>query len=48
MSIISDGLKLDIHLTAAPLKFGNGKVFSSRSLLGMWLHIHDGIKVHSR
>ena len=28
-----------------PLKFGNGYVISSHSLLGMWLFIQAGIKV---
>ena len=37
-------MKLLIHSqtsTVAPMKFGNGYVISSRTLLGMWLLIHD-------
>ena len=30
----------------APLKFRNGKVISSHTLLSMWLLIHAGIKVN--
>ena len=32
--------------TAQPLKFGNGYVGLSHTLLGMWLVIHVGIKVN--
>ena len=31
-----------------PLKFRNGWVISSHTLLGMWLLIHAGIKVKPR
>ena len=40
-------MKLLIHSqisTVAPLKFGNGYVISSHSLLRMWLLIHAEIK----
>ena len=30
----------------APLKFGNGEVISSHTLLGPWLHIHAEIEVN--
>ena len=48
-SFIKCGLKLIIHSqtsTIAPLKFGNGKVISSHTLLGMWLFIHVRIKLN--
>ena len=48
-SFIKCGLKLLIHSqtsTIAPLKFGNGKVISSHTLLGMWLFIHVRIKLN--
>ena len=32
--------------TVQPLKLGNAYVISSHTLLGMWLFIHDGIKVN--
>ena len=35
-------------LTVQPLKFGNGQMISARTLLGMWLLIHAGIKVKLR
>ena len=41
-------VKLFIHSQTSAvqlLEFGNGKVNSSHSLLGMWLFIHAGIKV---
>ena len=50
-SIIKCGIKLLIHSqtsTVQPLKFGNGKVISSHTLLCMWLLIHAGIKVNPR
>ena len=42
-------MKLHVHshtTMAAPLKFGNGQVISSHTLLGMWLFIHLEIKVN--
>ena len=48
-SFIKCGLKLLIHSqtsTIAPLKFGNGKVISSHTLLGMWLFIRVRIKLN--
>ena len=42
------GMSVLIHSqtsTVAPLKFGYGYVISTHTLLGMWLLIHDGIKV---
>ena len=41
-------MKLFIHSqtsTVQQLKFGNGQVISSNTLLGVWLLIHAGIKV---
>ena len=41
------GVKLLIHFqtsTVQPLKFGNGQVTSSHTLLHMWLLMHAGIK----
>ena len=32
--------------TMKPLKFGNGYVISSNTVPGMWLPIHDGIKIN--
>ena len=43
------GMKLLIHsytLTVQPLKFGNGLVISSHTLLNMWLLVHAVIKVN--
>ena len=47
-SIIKCEMKLLIHSqtsTVQPLKFGNGQVISSHTLLGMWLLIHAGLKL---
>ena len=44
------GVKLLIHSQTSMvqlLKFGNGEVISSQTLLGMWLLIHDVIKVNA-
>ena len=41
-------MKLLIHSqtsTVAPLKFGNGKVIASHTLLGMWLLIYAEIQL---
>ena len=46
-SIIKCGMKLLIHSqnsTVQQLKFGNGSVISSHTLLSMWLSIRAGIK----
>ena len=43
-------MKLLIHSltsTVQPLKFRNGQVISSHTLLGVWLLIHAGIKVNT-
>ena len=43
------GINLRIHSltsTVAPLKFRNGEVIRSRTLLGMWLFIHAGIEAN--
>ena len=37
-------LSIPKTLSVQSLKFGNGYVISSHILLGMWLHIHAGIK----
>ena len=47
---IKYGLKLLIHSptsTVQSLKFENAQKTSSLTLLGIWLHIHAGIKVNS-
>ena len=47
--IINCWIKLLIHSktsTVQPLKFGNGQVISSHTLLFRWLLIHVGIKVN--
>ena len=35
-----------LHFYSAAVEVGNGQSISSHSLLGMWLHIHAGIKVN--
>ena len=47
--IIKCGMKLLVQTqtsTVQRLKFGNGYLISSDTLLDMWLFIHDGIKVY--
>ena len=48
-SIRACGIKSCIHSqtsTVVPLKFGNGYVISSHTLMAIWLLIHAGIKVN--
>ena len=35
-----------LNFNDTPFKFGNGWVISLHTLLGLWLHIHTGIKVN--